>query len=65
MHFPCARYLIPKPIITQPFVTELDLRVAHLPQSAIDYLREAMPIIENGDGEPGFDYEAWIEEVFA
>ncbi|KAK7690274.1 hypothetical protein QCA50_006929 [Cerrena zonata] len=49
----------------KPFVTELDLRVAHLPQSAIDYLREAMPIIEDGEGEPGFDYEAWIEEVFA
>ncbi|KAG6891512.1 hypothetical protein C0992_005046 [Termitomyces sp. T32_za158] len=27
----------------KPFVTELDLRIAHLPQSAIDYLREAMP----------------------
>lgn len=51
--------------LQQPFVTELDLRVAQLPQGAIDYLREAMPIIENGDGEPGFDYDAWIEEVFA
>ncbi|CAL1712467.1 unnamed protein product [Somion occarium] len=49
----------------KPFVTELDLRVAHLPQNAIDYLREAMPLIENGEGEPGFDYEAWIDDVFA
>ena len=49
----------------QPFVTELDLRVAHLPQSAIDYLRQVMPSAQNGVGEPEYDYEAWLDNVFA
>ncbi|OCH85952.1 actinin-like protein [Obba rivulosa] len=48
----------------KPFVTELDLRVAQLPASAIEYLRQAMPPMEGGPGEPEYDYEAWIEEVF-
>ncbi|KAG7088189.1 hypothetical protein E1B28_012206 [Marasmius oreades] len=49
----------------KPFVTELDLRVAHLPASALDYLREAMPSKVNEAGEPVFDYDRWIDEVFA
>jgi len=49
----------------QPFVTELDLRIAHLPQSAIDYLREAMPSTSNEAGEPEYDYERWLDDVFA
>ncbi|KAF7795394.1 hypothetical protein EIP86_006552 [Pleurotus ostreatoroseus] len=49
----------------KPFVTELDLRLAHLPQSAIDYLRQTMPSVQNGVGEPEYDYEAWLDEVFA
>lgn len=49
----------------KPFVTELDLRVAHLPQSAIDYLREVIPSTKNVAGESEFDYETWIDEVFA
>lgn len=40
IHSDCLRH-------PQPFVTELDLRVAQLPASAIDYLREVMPIAEN------------------
>ncbi|KAI0789597.1 actinin-like protein [Abortiporus biennis] len=48
----------------KPFVTELDLRVAHLPQSSIDYLKEAMPSAQNEHGEPEFDYEAWLNDVF-
>ncbi|KIM63382.1 hypothetical protein SCLCIDRAFT_24265 [Scleroderma citrinum Foug A] len=47
------------------FVTELDMRLAQLPASAIDYLREVMPSRMNEDGEPEYDYEAWLEEVFA
>ncbi|KAL4080698.1 calponin homology domain-containing protein [Scleroderma citrinum] len=47
------------------FVTELDLRLAHLPASAIDYLREVMPSRTNEVGEAEYDYEAWLEEVFA
>ncbi|ESK95226.1 actin cross-linking [Moniliophthora roreri MCA 2997] len=46
------------------FVTELDLRIAHLPASAIDYLREAMPSTLNEAGEPQYDYERWLDEVF-
>ena len=47
----------------QPFVTELDLRVAHLPASAVEYLREAMPSTQNDDGETLLDYEAWLDRV--
>lgn len=47
-------------------MTELDLRVAHLPQSAIDYLRQVMPSGQNGvGGDPEYDYEAWLDDVFA
>ncbi|KAF8882897.1 actinin-like protein [Gymnopilus junonius] len=55
----------------KPFVTELDLRLAHLPAVSIDYLREAMPRSaagrSNGDtstAEAVFDYERFIDEVF-
>jgi len=49
----------------------LDLRIAHLPAAAIDYLREAMPTT-NGDNktngmdsaEKEYDYERFIDEVF-
>jgi Ca2+-binding EF-hand superfamily protein len=48
------------------FVTELDLRLAHLPAASIDYLREAMPIGQNnGVGEAEYDYERFIDEVFS
>ncbi|RDB17949.1 Alpha-actinin-like protein 1 [Hypsizygus marmoreus] len=49
----------------KPFVTELDLRIAHLPQPAIDYLREVMPSERNAAGEPEYDYERWLDDVFA
>jgi hypothetical protein len=49
----------------QLFVTELDLRIAHLSQSAIDYLREAMPSASNEAGEPEYDYDHWLVDVFA
>jgi hypothetical protein len=45
-------------------VTELDLRLAHLPASAVDYLREVMPTSQNGIGEPEYDYDAWLDGVF-
>ncbi|PAV17111.1 actin cross-linking [Pyrrhoderma noxium] len=48
----------------KPFVTELDLRVAHLPMSAVEYLREVMPSTENDSGETLLDYEAWLDRVF-
>ena len=49
----------------QPFVTELDLRLAQLPSSAIEYLREVLPSSENEAGEPEYDYETWLQDVFA
>jgi hypothetical protein len=49
----------------QPFVTELDLRVAHLPVSAVEYLREVMPTSHNGGTEVQYDYEKWLDDVFA
>ncbi|TFK33014.1 actinin-like protein [Crucibulum laeve] len=48
----------------KPFVTELDLRIAHLPAGAIDYLRGAMPSAPNEAGEPEYNYERWLDEVF-
>ena len=55
------RELIPFP---QPFVTELDLRIASLPAAAIDFLRQAMPSGQNDSGEAEYDYERFINEVF-
>jgi len=68
------------PPTPQPFLTELDLRIAHLPAASIDYLREAMPTMGAGaenngssttsNGKEGvekekeFDYERFIDEVF-
>ena len=49
---------------SQPFVTELDLRVAHLPAAAVEYLRQAMPTVQNDAGEVQYDYEVWINDVF-
>jgi hypothetical protein len=50
---------------SQPFVTELDLRIAHLSQPSIDYLRSAIPHAPNEVGEPEYDYERWLDDVFA
>ncbi|KAK2465409.1 hypothetical protein APHAL10511_002763 [Amanita phalloides] len=49
----------------KPYVTELDLRLAQLPSTAIEYLREAMPSNANEVGEEEYDYERWLDEVFA
>ncbi|KAH9948880.1 actinin-like protein [Amylocystis lapponica] len=48
----------------KPFVTELDLRIAQLPVAAIEYLRQAMPPVQNSTGDPEYDYEAWLDDVF-
>jgi len=51
----------------KPFVTELDLKMAMLPQSAIDYLREVMPpttASSEGGEEAEYDYEVWLDRVF-
>ncbi|TFK73645.1 actinin-like protein [Pluteus cervinus] len=49
----------------KPHVTELDLRIAHLPASAIEYLREVMPREGGEGGEAQYDYERWLDDVFA
>ena len=49
----------------QPYFTELDLRIAKLPAPAIDYLRDAIPSAPNEAGEPMYDYETWLDDVFA
>jgi len=51
----------------KPYVTELDLRIALVPEGCIDYLRESMPRWEGGkggDGEPMLDYQRYLDEVF-
>ncbi|KAF8685723.1 Ca2+ insensitive EF hand [Rhizoctonia solani] len=47
----------------KPFVTEVDLRAALLPPTAVEYLQQAMPRRTGSDTE--FDYEAWLDDVFA
>ncbi|KAJ3731291.1 actinin-like protein [Lentinula guzmanii] len=49
----------------KPYVTELDLRIAHLPPSSIEFLREAIPHTHNDTAEPEYDYERWLDDVFA
>ena len=49
----------------KPFVTELDLRLAQVSAHSIDYLREAIPSKSNEVGEPEYDYETWLDQVFA
>ncbi|KAF5309603.1 hypothetical protein D9611_013983 [Ephemerocybe angulata] len=51
---------------SKPFITELDLRLASIPQASIDYLLKAMPgrAPEEG-GEAEYDYVGWLDEVFA
>ncbi|KAG2112287.1 uncharacterized protein F5147DRAFT_684507 [Suillus discolor] len=49
----------------KPFVTELDLRLAQLPVSAVDYLSQVIPSTNNEVGEPEYDYETWLQDVFA
>ncbi|KAJ7816124.1 actinin-like protein [Mycena leptocephala] len=48
----------------KPFVTELDLRLHHLPGASIEYLSEVMPRARGG-GEAQYDYERWLDDVFA
>ncbi|KAG1774891.1 calponin homology domain-containing protein [Suillus placidus] len=49
----------------KPFVTELDMRLAQLPVSAVDYLSEVIPSTNNEVGEPEYDYDTWLRDVFA
>jgi len=49
----------------KPFVTELDLRLAQVPAHSIDYLKEAIPSRDHEGGEAEFDYESWLDQVFA
>ncbi|KAJ3814642.1 actinin-like protein [Lentinula aff. lateritia] len=49
----------------KPHVTELDLRIAHLRTPSIEFLRETMPHTQNETGEPEYDYERWLDDVFA
>ncbi|XP_006462530.1 hypothetical protein AGABI2DRAFT_206919 [Agaricus bisporus var. bisporus H97] len=49
----------------KPVVTELDLQLAQLPAPAIEYLRSAMPSVQNEVGEQAYEYERWLDEVFA
>ncbi|KAF7364966.1 putative actin cross-linking [Mycena venus] len=49
----------------KPFVTELDLRLHHLPAPSIEYLSEVMPRAQNGVGEAEYDYERWLDDITA
>lgn len=62
----CETGELPRLTFRQPFVTEVDLKAALLPQAAIDYLREAMPRTESGAGgaTDAYDYESWLDHVF-
>lgn len=48
----------------QPYLTELDLRNALLPQESIDYLTQAMPQTQiDGLEEDAFDYDSYLTNV--
>ncbi|KZS93628.1 actinin-like protein [Sistotremastrum niveocremeum HHB9708] len=49
----------------KPYVTELDLRMATLPEPVVQYLQEALPPAKRTDsGGKAFDYEEWLESLF-
>lgn len=49
----------------KPYVTELDLRMALLPQGSIDYLVQAMPAAQvDGLQENAYDYERYLGNLF-
>lgn len=49
----------------KPYVTELDLRLALLPQGSIEYLKAAMPQASaEGLAEPIYDYEGYLTNLF-
>lgn len=49
----------------KPYVTELDLRMALLPQGSIDYLVQAMPAAQvDGLQENAYDYERYLGSLF-
>ncbi|PWN31769.1 uncharacterized protein FA14DRAFT_151224 [Meira miltonrushii] len=49
----------------KPYVTELDLRMALLPQGSIDYLVQAMPAAQvDGLQETAYDYERYLGNLF-
>ncbi|KAL9940380.1 hypothetical protein V8E36_001085 [Tilletia maclaganii] len=49
----------------KPYVTELDLRLALLPQGSIDYFKECMPQARvDGLEEPAYDYEGYLAGLF-
>ncbi|KAJ7069619.1 actin cross-linking [Mycena amicta] len=47
----------------KPYVTELDLRLHHLPAASIDYLSEVIPRAQNEVGEAQYDYEQWLNNT--
>ncbi|KAF7298852.1 putative actin cross-linking [Mycena indigotica] len=55
-----------KVTLSAPYVTELDLRLHHLPAASIEYLSEVMPRAQKdstaGDAEY-YDYELWLDNV--
>lgn len=49
--------------LSQPYLTELDLRMALLPQGSIEYLVQAMPKASVDGTDDAFDYEAYLSKV--
>jgi hypothetical protein len=56
--------LADRKIYPQPYLTELDLRMALLPQGSIDYLLQAMPRSRmEGIPEDAYDYDSYLGKV--
>jgi len=60
----------------QPYVTELDLKLAFVPQNTIEFLKTAMPQTRNGETGTGeqatgadqgtvLDFDAFLDDAFA
>lgn len=55
---------------SQPYVTELDLKLAFVPQPTIDFLKSAMPASANGaaaaaDAGQVLDFDAFLDTHFS
>lgn len=47
----------------KPYVTELDLQMCMIPQSAIDYLKQDMPCVQGGETD-AYDYALYVDQMF-
>lgn len=73
----CSNNLKAESLFSQPYVTELDLKLASIPAQTIAFLKTAMPEVDpasvqmeqdgmNGEGDQGslFAYDGFLDDAF-